>query len=352
MMHKRTVERVDGRRFILYGRDELADPIGAPRSSRRGPRQSAHLRWHVLRGEWVAYAGQKQVHGAPLSLGEDMPHDLPAGNYDIAVFEEPFPALTEGAIEPPPAIVETRAGRGVCEVIAFPRHNTATLGALPLSQVELLLSVWADRYLSLGALPDVKYVFPFERRGVEAFTGEVRSQGQLHAYPFVPPVAARELGIQRAYRALHGRSLIEDQIRAELGDGRRVLYASKLVVAFVPVCARYSYEVWIAPVRPVPSLAALSAEERGDLARALKVVLLKLEGLWQRPVPYTMVFHQAPTDGEPHPEAHLHVELYPAVDMEGRLKFETASEIGAGVFTADTLPEQKAAELRAVEVVL
>jgi len=62
MMHKRTVERVDGRRFILYGRDEVPDPIGAPRSSRRGPRQSAHLRWHVLRGEWVAYAGQKQAH--------------------------------------------------------------------------------------------------------------------------------------------------------------------------------------------------------------------------------------------------------------------------------------------------
>src|SRR5262249_28199256 len=152
--------------------------------------------------------------------------------------------------EPPPAIVETRAGRGVCEVVAFAKDKGATLGALPLEKVDLLLSVWADRYLSLGALPEVKYVFPFESLGVEPGASGACSKGHIYAYPFVPPVAARELAIQRAYRALHGRGLFEDQIRAELGDGRRVLYASALVVAFVPVCARYPYEVWIAPVRP------------------------------------------------------------------------------------------------------
>jgi UDPglucose--hexose-1-phosphate uridylyltransferase len=81
-------------------------------------------------------------------------------------------------------------------------------------------------------------------------------------------------------------------------------------------------------------------------------VLLKYDGLWQRPFPYIMVFHQAPSDGEAHPEAHVHVEFYPAYRMPNRLKFLAGSETGAGVFTADTLPEEKAAELRAVEVTL
>jgi UDPglucose--hexose-1-phosphate uridylyltransferase len=36
--------------------------------------------------------------------------------------------------------------------------------------------------------------------------------------------------------------------------------------------------------------------------------------------------------------------------MPGRLKYLAGTELGAGVFTADTLPEDKAAELRAVEV--
>ena len=51
-----------------------------------------------------------------------------------------------------------------------------------------------------------------------------------------------------------------------------------------------------------------------------------------------------------HPEAHLHLEFYPAYRMRNRLKYLAGSELGAGVFTADTLPEDKAAELRAVEV--
>ena len=88
-----------------------------------------------------------------------------------------------------------------------------------------------------------------------------------------------------------------------------------------------------------------------DFARALKTVILKYDGLWKRPFPYIMAFHQAPTDGRPHPEAHVHVEFYPAYRMPNRLKYLAGSEAGAGVFTADTLPEEKATELQAVEVV-
>jgi UDPglucose--hexose-1-phosphate uridylyltransferase len=63
-----------------------------------------------------------------------------------------------------------------------------------------------------------------------------------------------------------------------------------------------------------------------------------------------MVFHQAPTDSLPHPEAHLHIEIYPAYRMPGRLKYLAGSELGAGMFTADTLPEEKVKELQAVKI--
>ena len=65
-----------------------------------------------------------------------------------------------------------------------------------------------------------------------------------------------------------------------------------------------------------------------------------------------MVFHQAPTDDEPHPEAHLHAELYPAYRSRERLKYLAGTEVGAGMFANDALPEEKAAELRAVPVTL
>src|SRR4029077_16670926 len=102
--------------------------------------------------------------------------------------------------------------------------------------------------------------------------------------------------------------------------------------------ARFAYEIWVAPRREAGSLADLDPAERRDFARPLKTALMKLDGLWSRPMPYVLVFHQAPTDGVPHPEAHLHVEIYPMLRMPERLKYLAGSELGAGVFTADTTP--------------
>jgi UDPglucose--hexose-1-phosphate uridylyltransferase len=361
-MHILRLTKPDGRALILYSRSPLPATLEAPSPNLTPLNPNSHLRWHPLRGEWVAYAGHRQHRTFlpppeynPLAPSDDRenPTEVPHGPWDVAVFENLFPTLTPLAHDPPGAIVETRPGKGACEVVVFTQDASASLGGLPLSHIELLFEVWAHRTLELGARDDVEYVFPFENRGVEVGVTLHHPHGQIYAYPFVPPVAARELEQQKRYYELHGRGLLEDHIRAELDEGaRRVLYDGREAVAFVPVCARYPYEVWVAPRRPAPSLVDLSEHERADLARALKTVLLKYDGLWGPPFPYIMVFHQAPTDGAPHPEAHVHIEFYPPFRMPGRLKYLAGSEAGAGAFTADTLPDEKAAELRAVEVTL
>ena len=64
-------------------------------------------------------------------------------------------------------------------------------------------------------------------------------------------------------------------------------------MAFVPACARYPYEVWVMPTEPCKDFAALTPPQRESLARALKTVLLKYDGLWRRPMPYLMAWYQA-----------------------------------------------------------
>ena len=360
-MFKRALTKPDGRPLLLYSRRPIDEHLTAPSPSPDPSNANAHLRWHPLRGEWVAYATHRQnrtflpppeynplgptVPGAP-------PTELPDGDFDAAVFENLFPTLTMNAHDPPSLAVPTLPALGVCEVVVFTRDARSSLGALPLDHLELLLEVWADRYRTLGASAAIQYVFPFENRGVEVGVTLHHPHGQIYAYPFVPPIPARELAQQRAYFDEHGRGLLEAMIAVELEAQSRLLYAGPETTAFVPIYARYPYEVWIAPRRPVASVADLDAAGRTDFARALKTVLLKYDGLWQRPFPYIMVFHQAPTDGEPHPEAHLHVEFYPPYRMPNRLKFLAGSEIGAGVFTADTDPDRTAAELQRVEVSL
>jgi UDPglucose--hexose-1-phosphate uridylyltransferase len=359
-LHKRRLTRSDGRALLLYAWEPI-DPGIVPPPVFDPPFAGAnpHLRWHPLRGEWVAYAGHRQNRTFfppagynPLARTDTAtsPTELPAGRYDVAVFENKFPALVHDAHDPPEAIVPTRPAQGACEVVVFTDDAKASLGSLSLDRIEMILEVWADRTRDLGARSDVEYVFPFENRGVEVGVTLPHPHGQIYAYPFVPPTAARELEHQRAYYDRFGSGLLADHLAAELRDGRRIVFESLHALAFVPVCARYAYEVWVAPCRGAPSLVDLRAAERRDFARALKTTLLKLDGLWKTPMPYVLAFHQAPTDGRPHPEAHVHAQLYPALRMPSRLKYLAGSEIGAGVFTADTLPEDKAEELRRVEI--
>lgn len=361
-MHRLHLIKPDGRSLWLYSRSPLPASLTAPASGSQPASPDSHLRWHPLRGEWVAYASHRQhrtflppPEWNPLAPMTDpaVPTELPAGPWEAAVFENLFPTLSGRAGPPPPSIVETRPGHGACEVVVFTQDPSTSLGRLPLDRVALVLDVWADRCEELGRRDDVAYVFPFENRGVEVGVTLHHPHGQIYAYPFVPPVAARELEQQAAFHEREGRGLLQDLLERELDDGeRRVIYRGRHAVALVPVCARYPYEVWIAPLRAAPALPDLTAEERLDVARALKTVLLKYDALWQRPFPYILVVHQAPTDGRPHPEAHVHIEIYPAYRMPGRLKYLAGSEVGAGVFTADTLPEEKARELQAVEVSL
>jgi UDPglucose--hexose-1-phosphate uridylyltransferase len=281
-----------------------------------------------------------------------VPTEVPSGNWEVAAFDNRFPSLRPDAVEAPATIVQTAPARGACEVVVFTQEPSGSLGGLPLGHLELVIDVWAERTEEIGRREEIRYVFPFENRGEVVGVTLHHPHGQIYAYPFVPPLPARELAAQAAHFERHGVGLIERLVADEVADGRRVLYGGPHVVAWVPVFARYAYEVWIAPRRPAATLPDLTPAERVDLARALKSVLLAYDGLWKAPFPYVMAIRQAPTDGVPHPEAHVHIELYPPYRAPGRLKYLAGTEIGVGTFAADTLPEDKAAELRAVPVSL
>lgn len=360
-MYKLSLTKPDGRALHLYSRSPI-DPSLQATSPEPLPvaQTGTHLRFHPLRGEWVAYSGHRQNRTFlppkefnPLAPTRSAAHptEMPAGDYDVAVFENMFPTLSLHAPEAPliPG-VQTAPARGVCEVVVFTKDPDTSLGRLPLDQIELVIEVWGERTALIGAVDGIQYVMPFENRGVEVGVTLHHPHGQIYSYPCVPPVAAQQLKEQKAYYEHHARPLLSDILEQELKTAQRTLYVGAGAVAWVPAFARYPYEVWVAPRRAVALLSDLSAAERKDLARALKTVLLKFDGLWQRPFPYLMVVHQGPSDGEAHPEVHLHFEFSPAYRSRDKLKFLAGTELGAGFFANDSFPEDKARELQAVEV--
>ena len=361
-MFSRTLRKPDGRELTLYALRSLGDaPLDAPSPFPQPLAGKPHLRWHPLRGEWVTYAAYRQDRTFlpppeynPFAVTTDYanPTEVPSGPWDIAVFDNRFPALDLGASEAPTLAVPTRPARGTCEVIVFGQDVTGSLATMPLPMLELLIRVWGDRTARLGALDGIDYVLPFENRGAEVGVTLHHPHGQIYAYPFVPPVPARMQEIAVAHWNAHGRGVLEDAIAQEIEEGTRILYRGEEAAAFVPVCARYPYEVWIAPRARVPTFCELSDTQVSDLARALKTVLLKYEGLWRRPFPYLMAWYQAPTDGQPHPESHLHAEFYPPYRTATRLKYLAGTELAAGLFAMDTIPEEKARELQQIDAEL
>ena len=315
-MHTRVLQKPDGRELRLYSRTPITGDITAPSPFADALHANPHLRWHPLRGEWITYAGYRQTrtflpppeyNPLAVTLSDDNPTELPVGDWEVAVFDNRFPSLSLEAHDAPALIVPSQPATGKCEVVVYTQDANASLGTLPLPHIELLLEVWAERTRMLGDDPRLQYVLPFENRGAEVGVTLNHPHGQIYAYPVVPPVPARMQQQALEHYRTHGRGVLEAMISEEIADGRRLLYRGEHALAFVPACARY-------------------------------------------PFPYLMAWYQAPTDGEAHPESHLHAEFYPPYRTAEKLKYLAGTELAAGFFAMDALPEDKARELQNVQV--
>jgi UDPglucose--hexose-1-phosphate uridylyltransferase len=294
-------------------------------------------RFNELRGEQVAYA----IHRQDRTFLPDRAHcpldptkpggpetEIPRPSFEIAVFDNRFPAFT--------------APHGAAEVVVYTDDHDASFGSLDHARAEALMWVWRHRYLELGARPDVDYVFIFENRGVEVGVTLHHPHGQIYGYPFLPPVPALELAADERLGGCAPCHLLA----SELDDGSRVLHENEALVAYVPYAARWAYEVHLVMREHRPSLLHCSPKELSLLAEALQSVIRGFDALFERPFPYVMAVHQAPTSAEHAGQGHLHIEFYPPLRTPEKLKYLAGSEQGAGTFISDVLPEESAAELR------
>lgn len=334
----------DGRELLLFGRSaHREEPCESlPPAS---PGAGSHLRWHPLRGEWVAYAGARQgrtflpaASFCPLCpAAEGRLGEIPFGTFEIAVFENRFPAFLDagGALPVLPPGVEAAPAKGRCEVVVFSDDHRAALGTLSDDRIALLFEVWGARVEALGRKHP--HVLPFENRGEEIGVTLHHPHGQIYAFPFIPAQ------VRRAAEAQAASPVIGDLLR-HAGDLE--IEALDEAVALVPPFAMYPYETWILPRRRVPGPQALSGSERLAMARLLGRAVRRLDGLFGSPMPYILTVQCAPRGFED--SFHMSVEIRPFRRDSGKLKYLAGVEQGAGVFLADVLPEDAAARLRAL----
>ena len=100
--------------------------------------------------------------------------------------------------------------------------------------------------------------------------------------------------------------------------------------------------------RHLGRLPDLKGEEVVQLAQILKQVTAAYDSVFDVPFPYSMGFHQSPTDGEPHHEWHFHAHFYPPLLRSATIrKFMVGFEM-LGMPQRDITPESAAAHLQSL----
>lgn len=359
---KKTVTQLaDGRELIYYDSGD-AGARGAYADTRplEAVTTSSEARFDPFLGEWVAVAAHRQsrpyhppANSCPLCPSTAAwQSEIPAPDYEVAVFENRFPSLSGAPAAEDTLVGElphrAHTGGGRCEVVCFTPEHDSSFAQLDEARVALVVEAWADRTAELSALPGIEQVYCFENRGAEIGVTLAHPHGQIYGFPFVTPKTALALANAAAHRARTGRNLYDDVLAAERAGGRVVLENAQWT-AFVPFAARWPYEVHLYPRRRVPDFTALDDAQRAALPAVYLELLRRFDRLFGEtaaPTPYIAGWHQSPAGAAE--EFALHLELFTVRRTADKLKYLAGTESGMGAFMNDVPPEQAARRLREV----
>lgn len=302
-----------------------------------------HRRFNPLTEQWVLVSPhraerpwQGQVEATPLEAS--LPYDpqcyLCPGNARAGgvknpayastfVFDNDFAALRpdtpKGEFrEDGLLLAQSEAGR--CRVVCFsPRHDL-TLARMNVSDIRTVVDTWCDEFSKLAAQSNMHAIQIFENRGAMMGCSNPHPHGQIWANENVPDELAREVTTQGNYFRKNRRGLLEEYLRLELQKEERLVCTNDFFSVMVPFWAVWPYETLLIAHRDVASLVELSDLERSGLAEILHRLTIRYDNLFKAPFPYTMGFHQRPTDGADYSGFRLHAHFYPPLLRSATVK--------------------------------
>jgi len=332
--------------------------------------QQSHRRLNLLTGEWILVSPhrtqrpwQGRVEDAPPSgrPAHDpscylCPGNTRAGGHQnpdypgTFAFDNDFSALgaptAPASATPTDSLLQAEPLGGVCRVLCFsPRHDLS-LPDLTVAELEGVIDAWTEESRTLGARPDIAAVQVFENKGELMGCSNPHPHSQVWATSALPNEHVKELACQQAHHQRTGRVLLDDVLAEELREGSRLVLSNDTWVVLVPFWAAWPFETLVLPRDPVARLTDLSPAQRTGLADVLQRLTRRYDHLFGVSFPYSMGFHQAPFDGQDHPEWRLHAHFYPPLLRGATVrKFMVGFEM-LGMPGRDITPEDAAARLR------
>jgi UDPglucose--hexose-1-phosphate uridylyltransferase len=243
---------------------------------------------------------------------------------DCFVFENDFAALKQDEIAFESDIKQTffkaKPERGISRVVCFsPKHNL-TLPEMSVKAIENIIHTWQMEYTALGKIDYINHVQIFENKGSIMGCSNPHPHGQIWAQSSLPTSVEKTQNNLKAYFDKHGSNLLQDYLQEELKLNERIVIESDHFVALVPFWAIWPFETMIISKRHILKITDFTAAETYAFATILKQLTTKYDNLFQTSFPYSSGIHQAPTDGELHPEWQFHMHFYPPLLRSASVK--------------------------------
>lgn len=297
-------------------------------------KEQPHRRFNPLTGEWILvsphrtqrpWQGQVETTPTPAQLHYDPACYLCPGNARAGgarnpqytstfVFDNDYAALrpdgSSGSIDEGGLLV-VQSEKGLCRVVCFSPDHSLTVSRMSVPDLEKVVGVWVEQYEDLSKIPFVKSVQIFENRGEMMGASNPHPHCQIWANESLPNEMVKEEATQKAYFEHQKTCLLCDYLKLELKSGDRLVCENDGFAALVPFWAIWPFETLVISKAHVATIGGLDQAARAALADILKRITTRYDNLFQVSFPYTMGFHQQPTDGEAHPEWHFHAHYYP-----------------------------------------
>lgn len=331
-----------------------------------------HRRYNPLLREWILvspqrtarpWLGETSRQAASTGVAYDPACYLCPGNArsggvrnpaytGVFAFDNDFPALLGeaapqfGARANASPLLVSEQERGRCRVLCFHPNHSLTLAWMEVPAIVTVVDAWAAETAALGALEYINHVQIFENRGAMMGASNPHPHCQIWATEHVPDNPLRELAAQQEYADKNERCLLCDYLATEIAQGQRIVAENDSFVALVPYWASWPFETMLLPRRHMGSFTDFTADERKGLAALLKAVTTRYDNLFSVSFPYSMGFHQRPTDGGVHDSMHFHGHFFPPLLRSAEIrKFMVGFEM-FGSPQRDLTPETAAKRLR------
>jgi UDPglucose--hexose-1-phosphate uridylyltransferase len=331
--------------------------------------QTPHRRFNPLLREWVLVSPHRTQRPWLGRVDETIPPNRL--EYDPACYLCPENERANGAHNPkytstfvfendyaalfanPPrvetnedALLIAESEAGMCRVVCFsPRHDLTIPVMTPL-EVRKVVNTWSEQFLELEKIPWVRHIQIFENRGSLMGASNPHPHCQIWANASIPNIPARELYSLNEYAAGKKSCLLCDYLRLEFSKEERVVCENDGFAVVVPYWAVWPFETLLLSKRHVAAIDEFSVNESDLLADILRQITTRYDNLFETSFPYSMGFHQRPSDRRSHPEWHFHGHYYPPLLRSATVqKFMVGYELLASP-QRDITPEAAAARLR------